>query len=349
MTDTRPKLLYVDDDPGLGRLVQKGLERLGCAVETATCGEDGLARLAAGGIDAVGLDQNMPGLDGLQTLSRIRDLPDPPPVVFVTGSEDSRVAIAALKAGASDYVIKDIEGSFVPKLKEAIDGAIDVARARRAKDVADHEMRTARVRFEALAAERALLLREVNHRVSNSLQLIASMLQLQGNAAPSPDVKTAMVSATGRVLAVAQVHRRLYTSDDVQTVALDQYLSGLLEDLRRSAAGGSLGQLTLAAAPVFIHPDRAVAIGGVVSELVLNAVKYAYPESKGPIRVRLESQLPLTVLIVEDDGVGHAAGSPPVSTGLGQRIVTAMAQKLDADLRTDDGHKGTRIVLTFPA
>jgi len=347
MRNPSTHVLYVDDDTGLCRLVQKGLSRLGCTVETATSGEDALARLEKGGIDVVGLDQNMPGLDGLGTLKRISALPEPPPVIFVTAEQDSRIAVTALKTGAFDYVIKDIQGEFLPLLAAALQTALDASRLRRAKEAAEAEVREARDRFEALAAERALLMREVNHRVGNSLQLIASMLKLQASNAESPDVRTAMSTATARVLAVAQVHKRLYTSDDVQAVALDQYLTGLVEDLRRSSTDGAMSQLTLTADTVAIDPDRAVAIGVVVSELVLNAVKYAYPDGRGPIRVKLSSHGQRVNLSVEDDGVGRTKGAPPQSTGLGQRIVTAMAQKLEAELSTDDAPKGTCVRLTF--
>ena len=77
-------------------------------------------------------------------------------------------------------------------------------------------MRASRDRYAALAAERELLLREVNHRVGNSLQIIASLLHLQASRASQDDVKAALTNAMGRVAAVAQVHRRLYTSHDLQ-------------------------------------------------------------------------------------------------------------------------------------
>ncbi|WP_204280696.1 response regulator, partial [Serratia marcescens] len=77
-------------------------------MELAEGGEAGLARLGQGGIDLVALDHHMPDRTGLDLLPEIRALPDAPPVVYVTGSEDSRVAVAALKAGAVDYVWKDV-------------------------------------------------------------------------------------------------------------------------------------------------------------------------------------------------------------------------------------------------
>ena len=89
-------------------------------------------------------------------------------------------------------------------------------RLRRAKIAADAEIREARDRFESLATERAVLLREVSHRVGNSLQLTAAFLRMQGKASPQPEVKRALSAATSRVMAVAQVHRSLYTSDNVE-------------------------------------------------------------------------------------------------------------------------------------
>jgi two-component sensor histidine kinase len=342
-----PTLLYIDDDAGLARLVDRGLTRAGFKVVHAASGEDGLRRLAQGGIDVVALDQYMPGLDGLETLERIMAIADAPPVVFVTAAQDSAIAVTALKAGAADYLVKDVRGEFIPLLQVAIDGALRQAALQKARDEAEAEVHASRDRYAALAAEREVLLREVNHRVGNSLQIIASLLHLQANSATQDDVKAALTNAMGRVAAVAQVHRRLYTSHDLKSVLLNQYLEALLEDLRRSAEGNKMSRLTLDAEPIEIDPDRAVAIGIIVNELVMNAVKYAYPDGAGPIHVELKADGEDLVVAIADDGVGLNVKSDPRSTGMGQRIVSAMAAKLDATAERDPGHDGTRIVLRF--
>ena len=347
MTSTASTLLYIDDDEALARLVTRGLTRLGFNVVHAGSGEAGLARLQEGGIDVIALDQYMPGLDGLETLARILKMRDAPPVVFVTASQDSKIAVTALKAGAADYLVKDTLGDFIPLLHVAVEGALKQAMIRKARDAAEAEVHASRDRYAALAAEREVLLREVNHRVGNSLQIIASLLHLQANSSTQDGVKAALTYGMGRVAAVAQVHRRLYTSHDLKSVLLNQYLEALLEDLRRSAEGNKMSRLTKKAEPIEIDPDRAVAIGIIVNELVMNAVKYAYPGGAGPIHVDLRAQDDDLVLSIADDGVGLNVKTDPRSTGMGQRIVTAMATKLDASVERDPAHAGTRIVLRF--
>ncbi len=348
---TGHRLLYIDDDPGLGRFVQRQLQRLGHDVEIATDGDAGLARVSAGGIDAVALDHYMPGRDGLDILNAIRALPDPPPVIFVTGTSESRIAVSALKAGATDYVVKDVGGEFVELLEAAVRSSVASVTLKREKAAADREIIEARDRFEALAAERQMLMREVNHRVGNSLQLVAAFLHLQANGSASPETKAALVEANRRVLAIAQVHRRLYTSDDVKTVALDSYLAALVDDLRESADGiGAF--LSLHAIPIMTDADSAVTIGVIVTELVINAMKYAYPGSTGPIRVRLEAagEDRQCRLIVEDDGIGReeaTSKSSDTSTGIGRTIIDAMASKLSATVDYEGAVAGTRAVVAF--
>ena len=143
------------------------------------------------------------------------------------------------------------------------------------------------------------------------------------------------------------MHRRLYTSHDLKSMLLNQYLEALLEDLRRSAEDNRMSRLTLKAEPIEIDPDRAVAIGIIVNELVMNAVKYAYPDGAGPIHVELKPEGDDVQLSITDDGVGLNVKADPRSTGMGQRIVSAMASKLGADVERDPAHSGTRIVLRF--
>jgi two-component sensor histidine kinase len=193
-----------------------------------------------------------------------------------------------------------------------------------------------------------VLLREVNHRVGNSLQLVASFLHLHAAAAANEEVKMALAEANSRVMAVAQVHRRLFSAEKIERVPLDDYLSGLLGDLGRSTENcRAMDELELKAERIDVDADHAVALGMIVTELVINAVKYAYPGGAGPVRVVLkqldESHAALTV---EDDGIGLAGGLP-TGSGLGHTIVSAMAAKLDGSFRYEMGQPGLTARLEF--
>ena len=349
MTDApgAPRLLYIDDDAGLRRLVQRNLSRQGWQVVLADGGDEGLALLAGEDkFDAIALDHFMPGKEGLEVLALIRAIPDHPPVVYVSGSDEGRIAIAALKAGASDYVIKDVGGVFNELLLNAIDGAVAQESLRRQKLEAEREMREARERAEAL-------LREVNHRVANSLALVGSFVFLQQKQL-GPDhaeAREALSDVQVRISAIAQIHRRLYTSDDISVIDMDAYLQGLIEELATAmSAQGAERPIKLEAEPVQMATDQAVSLGVIVTELVTNACKYAYPlGAPGEIRVALRREAAALSLIVEDDGVGIAPGSTPKGTGLGTRIVRAMVTSLKASQSADSSHRGTRVVMSIPA
>jgi two-component sensor histidine kinase len=345
-------VLYIDDDAGLRRLVQRYLSRQGYAVETAPDGSSGLAMLSAQRFDVVALDHFMPGEDGLELLKRLRAIPESPPAIYVTASDEGRIAVSALKQGAIDYVIKDVHGAFLDLLDRAIRQAVEQTRIRRAKEAAERELRESRDRLAELLEQKTALLKEVNHRVGNSLQLIGSLIGIQAARLSDPAARDALRQTRERVQAVMLVHRRLYTSDDVDAIEIDKYLVAMAEELQASVLAAEQGHtISVDAAPFTIAPDKAVSVGVIVNELITNALKYAFPAGTGgSIKVTLAAPADRqAVLTVEDNGVGYALeDSAPKGTGLGTLIIGAMAKTLHGAVTREPAAIGSRTVLIFP-
>lgn len=350
--DRRPRILYIDDDAGLCTLVKRGLMRRGFDVVCELDARVGVEMAAAERFDAVGIDHYMPRQDGLATLEQLRAAGVDTPIVYVTGSDESRIAVAALKAGASDYVIKTGAEDFLDLLSRAFSQALEQVRLNHQKDAAEQAVHEANTRLEAVVERQAALLREMNHRVANSLQLVQSLVSMQA-ASAGEEARAALRDTQNRVSAIMQIHKRLYTSEDVQSVDAADYIGGLVQELQRSMdRAGGCREIHFYADPIRLDTDRAVSLGVVVTELVTNACKYAYPlPARGDVRVDLRRDGPDQVrLVVEDDGCGlPAAGTAPRGTGLGRRVIEAMASSLRSTVQIDGAHGGARVTLAFQA
>ena len=207
----------------------------------------------------------------------------------------------------------------------------ELARASEAKDQA--------------LAQKDLLMREVDHRVQNSLQLVASFLSLQAREAGPGATADHLNEARSRLSAVAQVHRRLYRDDQIETIDLSRYLGELMEDMRSSLGEQWARNIHLDLAPVLIPTDRAVSVGLIAVELVINATKYAYPAGEpGPIDVMLEQHRAQLRLTVADQGRGKDGDG----MGFGSRMMTAVVQRIGGTVELAANRPGLRAVLIAP-
>jgi two-component sensor histidine kinase/CHASE3 domain sensor protein len=202
----------------------------------------------------------------------------------------------------------------------------------------------------AEARDRAeVLVTEVNHRVANSLSLVAAFVSLQARTLKDGPSRDALRETEARISAIAAVHKRLYISPDARVVELDQYLPSLLGNLATSMnADGHGASLRYDVSPLKMSTDASIHLGIIVTEWVTNAFKYAYPDRRGEVRVGLR-RLPdgRGELAVEDDGAGLREGVTQGS-GLGTRIVKAMAETMRADIFYAPRNPGTSAKLIFP-
>lgn len=203
----------------------------------------------------------------------------------------------------------------------------------------------------ALARERAeVLLSEVNHRVANSLQLVAALVRMQSKIVNDASAKGALEETETRIQAISQIHKSLYTSSDVTSVALNDYLDVMLENLSAAMHNdGHTARLTSMLEPVILPTDQSISLAVIATELVTNAFKYAYPAGRsGDIHVTLRKlQEGRAELVVQDDGIGLGGDARRGGTGLGSKIVASMAAGLDTKVEYLDRASGTAARLVF--
>jgi two-component sensor histidine kinase len=199
--------------------------------------------------------------------------------------------------------------------------------------------------LKAALAHQEVLLKEITHRVKNSLAIVASMLQLQASHAGDPELTQQLEEAANRVSAVARAHERIHRRDGPDEVDLGRYLEEVCLDLNK------IGHCTIhveAPRNVPIATDRAIPIALIINELITNATKYAYEGREGRIFVRLELTADDVIeLGVRDEGIGLPAGfEVRTATSLGMRIVQAFVRQLNAGLAAHRLDQGTEFVLS---
>jgi two-component sensor histidine kinase len=203
-------------------------------------------------------------------------------------------------------------------------------------------------KLQAALDRHQVLLREVNHRVKNSLQVVSSMLHLQANAVGDQDLSERLNDAASRVNAVGRAYERLAYTADYENIDLIEYLRQIVKDLEPTVAPCKI-QFDAPEAVQFAA-DRAILVGLIINELVSNAGKYAYPDrAGGSIWVRVRTEDDAIAISVRDEGVGLPHGFDPVaSKRLGARLVNALSKQLGGELARLPVPTGTNFTLHIP-
>ncbi len=200
--------------------------------------------------------------------------------------------------------------------------------------------------------QKEMLLQEMQHRVANSLQIIASILLIKVRTVHSEETRQHLQDAYQRVMSVATVQQQLQASGFGDRIEIGPYLSKLCDSLAKSMIGDrrSLSVVVQAAAGTAVSSE-AVSIGLIITELVINALKHAFPGDRaGEILVGYDVERAGWCLSVSDNGVGRRDdGHEHTRTGLGTNIVEALAHQLNARIEVSSGPQGTSVSIIHAA
>jgi two-component sensor histidine kinase len=204
---------------------------------------------------------------------------------------------------------------------------------------------------DELLRQKEMLLEEMQHRVSNSLQIIASILLMKARAVSSEETRAHLHDAHKRVLAVAAVQKHLHASTGVEAIELKSYLVQLCDSLAGAMIAESERpiQMSVHVSGGQASSGDAVSLGLIITELVINALKYAFPIEKPGNAIKVSYDLDDTswTLTVSDNGVGKDLLSvAAVKGGLGTSLVTALATQLGARVATESSATGTIVSVT---
>jgi two-component sensor histidine kinase len=354
------RLLHVEDSLSDAALTELSLTKAGYAVqsERVVNAVDMRAALAKQPWDLIIADYRLPEFDAPSALSLLHESGHDIPFIVVSGALGEELAVAMMRAGAQDYLLK----SDLARLGPAVEREIRDVRARRGREVAEHALNVSEERVSeqeatlerqtTLLQQRDTMLREIHHRVKNNMQVMSSLLSLQSRAASNPETTRMLEENQNRIQSMALLHEILYQSDDLALVDFAKYIRRMVEHLFRSY-GVDSGQIRLHTEmdSVGLELDDALPSGLLISEVISNSLKHGFPDGReGEVRILLRRASATKVaLVLSDNGVGLPADMDWVtSKTLGLRLVRALAQQLRANLDIRS-RGGTEVKLVFTA
>ncbi|TVR67357.1 MAG: PAS domain S-box protein, partial [Spirochaetaceae bacterium] len=214
-------------------------------------------------------------------------------------------------------------------------------------DVTDQRQAEAAVR--RLALEKETLLKEVQHRIKNTMNTMVSLLALQADALGDSEAAGALHDAGSRFRSMEVLYDQLYRGDTHNSGSTREYLNPLVTRIVEVFHNGAAIRVTTGVDDITLDAKRLSSVGMIVNELITNAMKYAFSDGRhGELAVYLNARESDVTLIVEDNGPGiHAPRKPEASIGFGTTMVRALAEELRGTIRFENDH-GTRVVLVFP-
>lgn len=354
------RVMQVEDSLSDAALIERALTRNGYVVssERVMNAQQMREALAKQHWDVIIADYRLPDFDAPSALSLLHESGRDIPFIVVSGAMGEELAVAMMRAGAQDYLLKD----NLARLAPAVEREIRDARTRREREQVERALneteerlvtqKAAMERQTELLQQRETMLREIHHRVKNNMQVMSSLLSLQSRVVSNPETSRMLEENQNRIQSMALVHELLYQSEDLAAVDFSKYIRRMVDHLFRSY-GVNERQIRLLTEldPIALELDDALPSGLLINEVISNSLKHGFPDGRsGEVRIQLRCPSAATVVLaLSDNGVGMPRELDWItSRSLGLRLVRALAQQLRAELeiRSQDG---TEVKLVFKA
>jgi len=348
---TQASILVVDDEPLARQMFVDLLEAHDYNVVSVGRGEEALSFLAE--VELVLLDAMLPGRDGWSICREIKGHDPLLPVIMVTARTAPEDVVRTFAAGADDYVAKPFH---IAELTARIESRLRVRRAEIAIKRANRQLRElADQNYELYerakqdAAERELLLRELDHRVRNNLSVILGLLSMERNRRPPRPSEEALASLESRLRSFLLVHEAL-RRQNYQGVPVREIAEKLAQRLRNAWDPERRIELRMDGTTLTLDERQGFALALALNELLTNAFRHAFPDgAAGTIEIKLAADSNHFNLSVCDDGIGEAGFGGAQPTGSGQSIVQALVRdELGGRVSFSSSRRGTEVVLSFP-
>ncbi|BBD08604.1 response regulator [Desulfovibrio ferrophilus] len=334
------RIMVVDDEAVIITQLEELLTTLGYDVVCkASTGDDAVRLARELRPDLVLMDIVMPGeKDGITACGEIQDKMDIPVILLTAYGDDAHVDRAKV-VHPYGYILK-------PSQNDQIKAVIEIVLEKKAMERNLDDMM---VGFRSQAEDRELQLKEIHHRIKNNLNMICGLLALQSMHIENEACVEALKAVRSRVVSIAKVHEKLYSSEHLDTIAARDYFESLTDSLLRSYVFPPGVELKLDCEEMELEPDKVMPVGLIVTEFLTNSLKYAFPEGgPGTISIVFSKVVGNYELVVMDDGVGLADDvdlNHPKSLGL--ELVRGLVAQVGGTLELSRSG-GTRFTVRIP-
>jgi PAS domain S-box-containing protein len=205
-------------------------------------------------------------------------------------------------------------------------------------------------KLELLLEQKETLMKELQHRVKNSLSLICGLLSLEKNKSSDTKIAGIFEDTINRIQSIASAYEKLYMSDDFSSIDLKIYISDIASSVRKSfIAAEPNASIVLDLDSACINMKRAVPLGMILNELITNGLKYAYPNgTKGDLRIKLKRVHDTIILSVSDNGIGYPEGfDPKTASSMGMLLIRMLADQINGKLSFNEEKGGVTVSIAI--